>query len=103
MATMLGGEYNQISESDIAKSNLDYLALGHIHTFSGVKKAGRTFYAYPGCIEGRGFDETGEKGFIAGTVYKGKCDLRFVPAGGRQYHIERIDLTGTHRPGRCDS
>ncbi|NCB52806.1 MAG: DNA repair exonuclease [Clostridia bacterium] len=89
-----GGEYNPVLEDDIAKSGLDYLALGHIHKFSGIKKAGRTCYAYPGCIEGRGFDEDGEKGFITGTVGKDGCALRFIPAGGREYHIRKIDLTG---------
>ena len=84
----LGGEqYNHISEEDIASSGLDYLALGHTHTFSGVKRAGRTSYAYPGCPEGRGFDETGRKGVLFGTVDRGSADLEFIPMGGRQYRI----------------
>ena len=91
----LGGEsYNPIQESGIAGLNVDYLALGHTHTFSGFLKAGDTTYAYPGCPEGRGFDELGEKGVILGTVDKGKCDLRFVPVGKRQYKIWPVDLTG---------
>ncbi len=85
--------YNAISEEDIARTGLDYLALGHVHTFSGVKKAGNTFYAYPGCLEGRGFDETGEKGYIVGSVGKNEADLEFKPAGGRQYRIIEADLT----------
>lgn len=90
----LGGDrYNRITEDEIASSGLDYLALGHVHSFSGVLKAGGTHYAYPGCLEGRGFDETGPKGYIAGTVDKGKCDLRFMPLDGRQYDIINVDLT----------
>lgn len=85
--------YNAISEEDIARTGLDYLALGHVHTFSGIKKAGSTFYAYPGCLEGRGFDETGEKGYITGSLDKGKADLSFKCAGGRQYRIIEADLT----------
>ncbi len=92
---MTGGEYNPITESDIERSMLDYLALGHVHTFSGVKKAGRTFYSYCGCPQGRGFDETGEKGVVMGTVDKGKISLNFVPIGGREYRI--IDLNVTDR------
>jgi DNA repair exonuclease SbcCD nuclease subunit len=89
-----GDRYNGISENDIAATGLDYLALGHVHSFSGIKKAGTTHYAYPGCLEGRGFDETGPKGVICGTVGKEKCDLRFVPVAKRQYQIVDVSLTG---------
>lgn len=87
--------YNAISEQDIARTGLDYLALGHIHAFSGVKRAGETFYAYPGCLEGRGFDETGPKGYISGTVSKGECDLAFHPIAGREYRILEADVTAS--------
>lgn len=89
-----GGVYNHIREAEITSSGLDYLALGHIHAFSGFKQAGKTTYAYPGCPEGRGFDETGEKGVIIGSVSKTGCDLRFRPLGGRQYNILTIDMSG---------
>ncbi len=91
-----GGErYNAVSPADIAASGLDYLALGHIHAYSGIKKAGDTYYAYPGCPQGRGFDETGVKGVIVGTVDTGSCRLEFVPVGGRQYVETAVDLTGS--------
>jgi len=83
--------YDPIDKADIAASKLDYLALGHIHSFSGILRAGDTDYAYPGCPEGRGFDETGEKGVIAGTVDKGRTDLRFVPLGRRKYVEASVD------------
>jgi exonuclease SbcD len=89
-----GGVYNHIREAEIIASKLDYLALGHIHSYSGIRQAGRTTYAYPGCPEGRGFDETGDKGVIIGSVSKTSCDLRFVPLGGRKYRIITVDLTG---------
>ncbi|MEL4106832.1 DNA repair exonuclease [Oscillospiraceae bacterium WX1] len=89
-----GDMYNPIREAEIAASNLDYLALGHIHFFSGFQTAGKTTYAYPGCPEGRGFDETGEKGVILGSVSKDGCNLRFKPLGGRAYKIQTVDLTG---------
>ncbi|MDD6188142.1 MAG: DNA repair exonuclease [Clostridiales bacterium] len=87
-------KYGCISESDIAASGLDYLALGHVHSFSGVRRAGETFYAYPGCAMGRGFDETGEKGLLWGTVEKGDCRLQFQPLSGRKYEILTVDITG---------
>jgi exonuclease SbcD len=85
--------YNPITEAEIAATELDYLALGHVHSFSGVKKVGETYYAYPGCPEGRGFDETGEKGVLIGTVGRGTCDMRFQPLGGRKYEVLEVDLS----------
>jgi DNA repair exonuclease SbcCD nuclease subunit len=90
--------YNPISEAEIAESGLDYLALGHVHGFSGVKKAGRTYYAYPGCPEGRGFDETGEKGVLIGSVGSESCDMKFLPLGGRKYEVLNVDLSEADDP-----
>ncbi len=87
-------KYDPISEEDIARSGLDYLALGHTHTYSGIKKAGGTYYAYPGCPEGRGFDETGPKGVIMGSVGRGEVKLDFKELPGRRYRIIEADLTG---------
>ncbi|MBR5381660.1 MAG: DNA repair exonuclease, partial [Oscillospiraceae bacterium] len=92
---LTGDRYNFISTHDIESSGLDYLALGHIHAFSGICSAGKTFYAYPGCTEGRGFDETGKKGVIAGSVSKGAAKLRFVPLPGRQYRVVDADVSGS--------
>ena len=90
---MPDSKYGYISHDDIADSKLDYLALGHVHKFSGVQKAGNTFYAYPGCAMGRGFDETGEKGILCGTVDKGCCDMKFLPLSGRRYEIVSVDIS----------
>jgi DNA repair exonuclease SbcCD nuclease subunit len=86
-------QYNPIHEGEIAASGLDYLALGHVHTYSGLKKAGKTFFAWPGCPEGRGFDETGEKGVICAEIDKDACVLSFCPLGERRYEIRSIGLT----------
>jgi len=92
----LGGEqYNPIREAEIAASNLHYLALGHVHACSGPRQAGRTWYAYPGCPEGRGFDEAGEKGVLIGTVSPEGVSLSFRPVCSRQYKILRVDCTGS--------
>ncbi len=88
-------KYGYISREDIAASGLDYLALGHVHKFSGVQRVGDTVYAYPGCAMGRGFDETGEKGLLWGTVDKGSCRLEFLPLSGRKYEIISVDITDT--------
>lgn len=48
---------------------------------SGLKRAGKTYYAWPGCPEGRGFDETGDKGVYLGQLEGGRVSLDFVPSG----------------------
>ena len=89
-------EYNPIYIKDIYESNIDYIALGHRHKFSGILKAGITTYAYSGCPQGRGFDEAGEKGVIVGEVYKGGTDLKFFPMYKRKYITREIDITDTN-------
>lgn len=85
--------YNPIPRGGIAESGLDYLALGHVHTFSKIQKLWSTYWAYPGCPEGRGFDECGPHGVILGTVDKGNCDLHFVSFARRKYEVLPVDVT----------
>ncbi|MBR5533652.1 MAG: DNA repair exonuclease [Ruminiclostridium sp.] len=86
--------YGPITQDEIYHSCLDYLALGHHHTASGVRMTGSTYYAWPGCPEGRGFDETGDKGIYLGRVDELRCELDFLPLAGRQYRLETVDITG---------
>ena len=65
--------YNPVTEDEIAASGMDYIAFGHIHAGSGLKKAGSCYYSWPGCPEGRGFDETGEKYVSIVSFGDGKC------------------------------
>lgn len=92
-----GGEsrYDPIHPEQITASGLDYLALGHIHKRTEPVRCGRTLTAYPGCIEGRGFDETGEKGFYQGTIGEdGTVSAAFVPFAKRKYEAITVDVTG---------
>lgn len=90
--------YNPVDKQDIAASGLDYLALGHTHSFDGFTGAGATKYAYSGCPMGRGFDECGEKGVIIGSLDRGSKGLGFVPLNVRRYEIAKIELTGSEDP-----
>ena len=89
-----GSRYDPITKEQIGQSGLDYLALGHTHQFGGFLREGKTTYAYSGCPEGRGFDELGEKGILAGSVGEGTAELSFVPFARRRYAILRVDVTG---------
>ena len=89
-ATGAGSEYNPVTKQQIERSNLDYLALGHIHQASGPLRAGKTAYAWPGCAMGRGFDELGAKGAYLGTLDETGCKLEFLPLCKRKYEILRV-------------
>ncbi len=53
-----------INRSELNDKGIDYLALGHYHTFTSGNLGKKGVWAYSGCLEGRGFDECGDKGFI---------------------------------------
>ncbi|MBO4343946.1 MAG: metallophosphoesterase [Clostridia bacterium] len=88
--------YCPITENEIKSSGMDYVALGHIHKATEVKYAGKTAYAYCGCIEGRGFDETGYKGAFAGEVTKESLDIKMVKFSKKRYEIAKCDVTGAN-------
>ena len=83
-------KYNAIREEDIRASGLSYLALGHVHSFDRVHRAGVTAYAYCGCPEGRGFDECGDKGVLLGDVSLGGADMEFYSTA--KYRYSEISL-----------
>ncbi len=88
-----------ITEADIENSDFDYVALGHIHNTSGIKKAkSGTYYGYCGALEGRGFDETGEMGVYSALMEKEEQKLsfnhRFIPFSKRIYLKHKLDITG---------
>ena len=88
-----GSTYGPVLREQLAASGLHYAALGHIHQYSGVQRDGGTCWAYPGCPEGRGFDELGDKGVLAGTADREGVSLRFVPLCRRRYRILEADVT----------
>lgn len=87
-----GGE--NISIPHLKNKNIDYLALGHIHSFGIEKLDNRGVLAYSGCLEGRGFDETGDKGFCLIDVDDSKVNIEFVKWAERNYYEHEFDLTG---------
>ena len=87
--------YDPIRREEVSASGLDYLALGHVHKRTEPLTLGRTVCAWPGCLEGRGFDELGEKGFYEGTISEdGGVSLTFVPFARHRYEVLEVDVTG---------
>lgn len=88
-----GGAYNPVDRDMIASSGLAYVAMGHIHSYL-EEKLGKTICAYPGCPEGRGFDELGEKGVILGEVTAEGVSIHFEPICKRQYIEQKVSVDG---------
>lgn len=59
------------SDSELEAQGFDYAAVGHYHTTATIRGGdGRVIGAYAGCPAGRGLDETGVKGILAGEISK---------------------------------
>lgn len=71
-----------------------YLALGHIHSYQKDRLDPEGEYCYCGCLEGRGFDECGQKGFMLLDVQDGKVKSEFVPFASRTLYELPVDITG---------
>ena len=86
--------YHPIPRSFLASCDADYAALGHVHEPTAPTRVGSTYVAYSGCPEARGFDEPGPRGFLAGTISRGRVDLALVIANTRTYWCPRADISG---------
>ena len=75
--TQVNSPYNPITKAQVRTSNLDYLALGHIHKADSFQ-AGKTLCAWPGCPMGKGYDEQGDKGVYLVTLEETPA-LKFCP------------------------
>ena len=91
----VAGDINLVKLRD---KNIDYLALGHIHEYSDGEIDGRGRYAYSGCLEGRGFDETGKKGFVLLDT-SDKLSYTFLPFSVRSIERIELDVSGLEEGG----
>ena len=84
---------DKITLSMLADKKINYLALGHIHSFDTQPFGEKGIACYPGCPEGRGFDECGIKGFVlVDTEKKGADMVQFVPVCKRQLHKVKVEI-----------
>ncbi|MBQ3017056.1 MAG: DNA repair exonuclease [Clostridia bacterium] len=86
-----------IGLTDAADKNIDYMALGHYHTYGKTPIDRRGVAVYSGTPEGRGFDEVGEMGFSLISCDEGGVRHRFVPFAKRKLYITDVDITGALR------
>lgn len=90
--------YGPIAPASLAHSGLHYVALGHVHAFSGLEAAGSTRWAYSGCAQGRGFDEAGDKGCLLVEVTREDVSATFLPLPGPRYQHLSVDISALDNP-----
>ena len=91
-----------ISLKQLSRYPIHYLALGHIHKRE-EGKCGSLYYIYPGCLQGRGFDEEGEKGFYYVEIEEETKEIKaeFVPLKEGEFRI--IPLFLSEEDGTLDA
>ena len=82
-----------IGKKDAENLAVDYMALGHYHSYSKNEVSERCTAVYSGTPEGRGFDEIGDCGFVMIEADEKEVRHRFIKSALRTLHIEEIDVT----------
>ncbi len=78
----------------LRNKGIDYLALGHIHGYKYERLDARGSYCYSGCLEGRGFDECGEHGFVVLDIEEaGTITHEFIPFASRRLYTVEVDVS----------
>ena len=83
----------KIGRSEAAKLPIDYIALGHYHSYSEEKISQRCSAVYPGTPEGRGFDEAGDKGVVMLDIDSYGITHSFIKTCERTLHIIKVDVS----------
>ena len=82
-----------INLSKLKNKNIDYLALGHVHKYWEGAIDKRGIAVYPGCLEPRGFDELGEKGFVELEIEGKEIKHKFIPFASKTIHEIDVDIS----------
>lgn len=85
-----------INLKNLQNKGIDYLALGHVHSYKLGDLDKRGKYCYPGCLEGRGFDECGTHGFVLLDIDEDvkSINAKFVPFASRELTVIYVDISG---------
>ncbi|OON88337.1 hypothetical protein BXO88_00660 [Oribacterium sp. C9] len=89
-------EDEEIHLGDYVGKNIDYMALGHVHKYMSGQLDGRGIWCYPGCLEGRGFDECSKHGFILLDIDEATHSIKrqLVDISRRHMWMIPVDVTG---------
>ena len=84
-------EYNPLTTKELRELGFDYVALGHIHKPDYVGKN----IVYPGSPISLGFDELGDRGFIAGNIDEENKELKlkFIKTSAKTFAEYSLDTS----------
>jgi len=78
---------------EAAGRGIDYIALGHYHSYEAHTVDDKCRAVYSGTPEGRGFDEAGDKGFVLIDTASRYVQHEFVPFAKRRLRIPELDIS----------
>ena len=83
--------------SDLLAADIDYWACGHLHERCVFPDEVNPRVVFPGCVQGRGLPETGERGCYLVELEEGpeKNTLRNVSGSAAQSHCVRLEFIPT--------
>jgi exonuclease SbcD len=88
-----------ISSNDIAKSGLDYLALGHYHSFRNVS-SGNTVACYPGSTEMLDSNQESSGNAVKVILEEGKrAEINTIRIGTKSFESMVIDVSQVNSDG----
>ncbi len=88
-----------IPVSLLARPELEYVALGHIHKHQNLNKYNNPPVVYPGSIERVDFSEEKEdKGYVWVELEKGTVNWDFCPLNVRNFRTIEVDVTEKDNP-----
>ncbi|MDO4466422.1 MAG: metallophosphoesterase [Bacillota bacterium] len=93
---LLHGQVGEsIPLSSFAHKNVDYLALGHVHSYQEFVLDSRGMACYCGCLEGRGFDEVGNHGFVLLDIDEASLSYskEFISWAKREVFVQEVDVS----------
>lgn len=91
-----------IGKNDARDLGIDYLALGHYHSYSEQMIDRRAVAVYSGTPEGRGFDEVGKRGFVLIDTDGDTVRHTFVSFAKRRLHEIEVDITDALRTSEIE-
>ena len=83
----------KIGKNELSALPIDYVALGHYHTYGSHELSARTTAVYPGTPEGRGFDEVGDKGVVMLEVGPYGISHSFIKTCERTLRTVEVDVS----------
>lgn len=85
--------YAPCSLEDLARSGMDYWALGHVHTRSIRSQS--PYVVYPGNIQGRDITESGPRGcYLVEVGQYGTISTRFIETDSLRWMDMEVDISG---------